>query len=87
MALETSASRMRRIGRSELVEGEIPSIDELVARIEAVTAKDVARVVERVIAGSPRSLAVVGPFEEADFADFAGLHGRGDDTARPSVSF
>ncbi len=72
MSLETSASRMRRIGRSELVEGEIPSIDEVVARVDAVTADDVARVVERVIEGAPRSLAVIGPFDESDFADFAG---------------
>ena len=44
MSLETSASRMRRLGRSELVEGDIPSLDELIARVEAVTANDVARV-------------------------------------------
>ena len=42
MSLETSASRMRRLGRSELVEGEIPTLDEVIARIEAVTADDVA---------------------------------------------
>ena len=42
MSLETSASRMRRLGRAELVEGEIPSLDELIARIDAVTADDVA---------------------------------------------
>ena len=29
MSLETSASRMRRLGRSELVEGEIPTLDEV----------------------------------------------------------
>ena len=42
MSLETSASRMRRLGRSELVEGEIPSLEELVDRVNAVTADDVA---------------------------------------------
>ena len=31
MSLETSASRMRRLGRSEIVEGEVPTLDELVA--------------------------------------------------------
>jgi len=72
MSLETSSSRMRRIGGAELIEGEIPSIDDVVGRIEAVTAGDVARVVQRVIAGAPRSLTVVGPFGEGDFADFAG---------------
>lgn len=68
MSLETSASRMRRLGRSELVEGEVPSIDEIVRRIEAVTASDVARVIERVLAGTTRTLAVVGPHQPAEFA-------------------
>jgi predicted Zn-dependent peptidase len=67
MSLETSTSRMRRLGRSELVEGEVPSLDELAARIDAVTSDDVARVIDRVLAGAPRTLAVVGPHEPGDF--------------------
>lgn len=70
MSLETSSSRMRRIGRAELVEGEVPTLDELVSRVEAVTADDVARVVERVVAGAPRALAVVGPVGDADLEQF-----------------
>ena len=54
MSLETSASRMRRLGRSELVEGEIPTLDEVIARIDAVTADDTRRVIDRVFAG-PRA--------------------------------
>jgi predicted Zn-dependent peptidase len=68
MSLETSASRMRRLGRSELVEGEIPSLEELIARVDAVTTDDVARVIDRVFADAPRSLAVVGPHSSAEFA-------------------
>jgi predicted Zn-dependent peptidase len=67
MSLETSSSRMRRLGRAELIEGEIASLDEIVARIDAVTADDVERVVKRVIADQPRTLATVGPFSAADF--------------------
>jgi predicted Zn-dependent peptidase len=67
MSLETSASRMRRLGRSELVEREIPSLEDLVDRVNAVTAADVSRVIERVLAGAPRSLAVVGPHSASDF--------------------
>jgi predicted Zn-dependent peptidase len=67
MSLETSSSRMRRLGRAELIEGEIPSLDEIVARIDAVTGDDVERVVKRVIADRPRTLATVGPFSAADF--------------------
>jgi predicted Zn-dependent peptidase len=67
MSLETSASRMRRLGRSELVEGEIPSLDELVARVEAVGDEDIARVVDRVFGASTRCLAVVGPHSSSEF--------------------
>ncbi|HEV7525885.1 MAG TPA: pitrilysin family protein [Acidimicrobiia bacterium] len=67
MSLESSASRMRRLGRSELVEGEIPSLDDLIARVDAVTADDVARVIDRVFAGAPRALAVVGPHRASEF--------------------
>jgi predicted Zn-dependent peptidase len=67
MSLETSASRMRRLGRAELVEGEIPSLDDLVDRVDAVTAVDVSRVIERVLVDAPRTLAVVGPHSASDF--------------------
>jgi predicted Zn-dependent peptidase len=71
MSLETSASRMRRLGRSELVEGEIPTLDEVIARIEGVTADDTRRVIDRVFAGSERTLAVVGPHDESEFAAYS----------------
>jgi predicted Zn-dependent peptidase len=61
LSLETSSSRMHRIGRSELTLGTVPSLDDLVADIDAVTPDDVSRVVERVLAHSERTLAVVGP--------------------------
>jgi predicted Zn-dependent peptidase len=67
LSLESSGSRMHRIGRSELTLGEVPTLDELVAHVDAVTADDVARVVERVLAGGDRTLAVVGPFTEQRF--------------------
>lgn len=68
MSLETSASRMRRIGRSELVEGEVPTLAEVVARVAAVTVDDVRRVVDRMLGEGGRTLAVVGPHDASDFA-------------------
>ncbi|MFM8303899.1 MAG: M16 family metallopeptidase [Actinomycetota bacterium] len=65
LSLESSISRMHRIGQSELLLGEVPSLDELVAECEAVTADDVARVVDRVFRDNPRTLAAVGPVSEA----------------------
>ncbi|MGH8998621.1 MAG: M16 family metallopeptidase, partial [Acidimicrobiia bacterium] len=66
LSLEGSAARMERLGRSEVTSGEVLAVDELVARIDAVTPDDVARVVDRVFAGVPRTLAAIGPLDAAD---------------------
>ncbi len=68
LSLEDSSSRMSRIGRSQLVHGSVMTMAEVVERTESVTAADVRRVIERVV-GGPRTLAVVGPFHEDDFAE------------------
>lgn len=70
LALEDSGGRMNRIGRSELVHGEVLSVSELVERTEAVTLDDVRRVAERVL-GNERVVALVGPFEEAALTEMA----------------
>jgi predicted Zn-dependent peptidase len=67
MSLETSSSRMRRIGRAEQVEGEVPSLDQLVGRVLAVESSDVERVIDRVLRDAPRTLAVVGPHDAGEF--------------------
>ena len=67
LSLESSSSRMHRLGRSELTMGEIPTLDELVADVEAVQSDDIARVIDRVVATEERTLAVVGPFDESRF--------------------
>jgi predicted Zn-dependent peptidase len=61
LSLESSSSRMHRIGRSELTMGEVPSLDWVVEQVDAVTADDVARVIDRVLGGGKRTLALVGP--------------------------
>jgi predicted Zn-dependent peptidase len=70
LALEDSGGRMNRIGRSELVHGEVLSISELVERTDAVTRDDVQRVAERVL-GNDRVVALVGPFEEEALTEMA----------------
>ena len=67
LSLESSGARMHRLGRNEVTLGDVPTLDEVVARIDAVTRVDVARVVDRVLATGPRTLAVVGPFSEQRF--------------------
>ena len=68
LSLESSASRMHRIGRHELSMGEVPTLDEVVADVEAVTADDVARVIDRILAPGERTLAAVGPVDTARFS-------------------
>ncbi|MGI8808202.1 MAG: M16 family metallopeptidase [Acidimicrobiales bacterium] len=67
LSLEDSAGRMNRIGRSQLIHGDVLSFDETVARTEAVTHDDLRRVADRIL-GAERVLAVVGPFDEDAFA-------------------
>src|SRR2546423_10721089 len=66
LGLEDTGSRMSRIGKSELVYGELLSVDEILGRIEAVTLDDI-RTVGRDILGRPMTLTVIGPFEGRDF--------------------
>jgi predicted Zn-dependent peptidase len=60
LGLEDSASRMTRLGKSELVDDELLSIDEVLASIDAVTLEDV-RVLASELFSQPEILAVVGP--------------------------
>ncbi|MCX7619278.1 MAG: insulinase family protein, partial [Acidimicrobiales bacterium] len=62
LGLEDSGSRMMRLGSSETALGEVTSIEEHIERIRAVTVEDVTRVLGEVF-DSPRSVAVVGPFD------------------------
>ena len=68
LSLETSNSRMHRLGSSELMLGEALSLDEITALVEAVTPDDLARVVERLFSSGSRTLAVVGPLDETAVA-------------------
>jgi len=60
LGLEDSASRMTRLGKSELVDDELLSIDEVLARIDGVTLDDV-RLLAAELFSQPEILAVVGP--------------------------
>jgi predicted Zn-dependent peptidase len=63
LGLEDTGSRMSRLGRAEIVHGELPSVEEMLALIRAVTVQDVNELAAE-LAAVPRSLVVVGPFEQ-----------------------
>jgi predicted Zn-dependent peptidase len=68
LGLEDTGSRMSRLGKGELVYGELLSVDEVLARIDAVTLDDV-REVARDVLTRPLSLGVLGPFGDKDFSE------------------
>jgi predicted Zn-dependent peptidase len=65
LSLEDSGSRMSRIGKADLLQGEVVGLDEAVARVNAVTLDDVHDLAQYLLTPDP-ALAVVGPFEDAD---------------------
>jgi predicted Zn-dependent peptidase len=69
LALESTGARMSRLGSELLAEAPLESIDEIVARIEAVTLEDLGVLVEALWAPERLSAAGIGPeqerFEEA----------------------
>src|SRR5215469_6760235 len=65
LGLEDPASRMTRLGKSELVYPRLEPVDEILASIDAVTVDDV-REVAKAILTRPKAMAVVGPYDDAD---------------------
>ena len=59
---------MSRLGKAELVYGELLTVDELLARIDAVTLEQVRDVAATVLSAK-QTLAVIGPFDDDAFAD------------------
>ncbi|MCW2878908.1 MAG: peptidase domain protein [Sphaerisporangium sp.] len=69
LGLEDTGSRMSRVGKSELVYDTLMSVDEVLARIEAVTPDEVDSVAREILA-QPMTLAVIGPYGDKDFSAF-----------------
>ncbi|MEJ3403397.1 pitrilysin family protein [Rathayibacter sp. YIM 133350] len=67
LALEDSDTRMTRLGRSEITQGEFVDLDEGLRRVALVTAEDV-RVLAAELVERPLSLAAVGTVDADRFA-------------------
>jgi predicted Zn-dependent peptidase len=61
---EDSRSVAAFLGTQELLQGGIRAVDEVVDRINAVTAEDVQRVARQVLVHDRMCLAVVGPLKD-----------------------
>ncbi|MGV9614159.1 M16 family metallopeptidase [Nocardia xishanensis] len=64
LGLEDSASRMNRIGRSELSYGNHRSVSETLARIDAVTTDEVTAIARTLLA-RPFAASVAGPYRRS----------------------
>ena len=66
LACEDSGARMSRIGAGLLLHGEVLTVDEVLARVAALTLEEIHAAAAELVA-APRTLSVVGPFDESDF--------------------
>lgn len=66
LSLEDSHSVASWLGSNEIVYGEVPTPEEVTERIDAVTVEDVQALAEDLFRPDRYSLAVVGPYDNAD---------------------
>ena len=69
MGLESPSNRAERLARLVQIWGEVPSLDDTIARIDAVTTGDVREFAERMAADAPAALALYGPVGKAPGLD------------------
>jgi predicted Zn-dependent peptidase len=67
LSMEESGTRMSRIAKAELLYDELPGIDEVISRINAVTVEDV-QLLAKELFDQPETLAVVGPSSDTPTA-------------------
>jgi predicted Zn-dependent peptidase len=63
LGLEDTGSRMSRLGKAELVYGELMAVDEVLARIDAVTIDDV-QLLAHALMRQQFALAAIGPYDD-----------------------
>lgn len=64
LGLESSSSRMSRIGKMEITLGKYISLDEVVAKIEQVTISDIKEMAERLFRPETFCFTALGPVDE-----------------------
>ena len=69
MGLESPSNRAERLARLVQIWNDVPSLDETIARIDAVTTGDVRDFAARIAAEAPAALALYGPVGSAPGLD------------------
>ena len=78
LGLEGTAQVASWLGSQEYSRGMILPVDEIVAKIDAVTANDIQQIAQRCFAPEWRRLAVIGPYSSESAENFAKLLMGGD---------
>lgn len=66
LSLESTTSRMSRLGKNELVLGREVTLDETIENINAVTTADISRIAANIV-GEKYAIAAVGPVKPDQF--------------------
>jgi predicted Zn-dependent peptidase len=66
LSLEDSGSRMTRLGKAEVCGGEILSMDQLLAKIDAVSVEDVKKLAHDLFGPRKLVVTVIGPFGQSE---------------------
>ena len=62
LSQEDSGSRMSRIGKNEIVYGQVMDFDQILKAVASVTSEDIRAIASEYLTGTP-TLALVGPFK------------------------
>jgi predicted Zn-dependent peptidase len=71
LSLEDPGGRMSRLGKAEIAQGEMLSVDQTLRRVEQVSLEDARRVADRVLSQA-MTLTVLGPFGSKAFQEAMG---------------
>ncbi len=66
LSLEDSGSRMTRLGKAEICQGEILSLDELLRRVDAVAEEDVRKLAKDLFGSRKLVVTAIGPFGDKE---------------------
>ncbi len=64
LGLESSSSRMSRLGKMEITMGRYTTLDEVVAKIEKVSRADLQRMMDEIFVADKLSFAALGPVKD-----------------------
>ncbi|HEY3374242.1 MAG TPA: pitrilysin family protein [Candidatus Aquicultor sp.] len=71
LGLESTSRRMTRLGKLQITQGELLSLDEIITRIDAVTRDGITELAQELFSPNKMVLTIIGPFELEKLAHLA----------------